>query len=190
MADTSVAPVARGATFFDGSTPDAAGALHLEGLVHAFPDTDPDDQVKRRSGGNVVCILVRNKHSAAVTPGQVITWSTTRPHKTTGGPAGGAVGATLCAGVVDDHLPAAGAAVDDLYWLIVRGRAKIECQASIGHNDYVFSSGATEAGRAGKILAGSVTLITALNQIGTGSDTITTTGDKGVIIVNMRIGPA
>ena len=189
MAENSVAPVKRGGTFFEGSTPDAAGGLHLEGLVHAFPDTDPDDQVKRRSGGNCVCILVRNKHSGAVTPGQVVTWNSTRPHKTTGAPAGGAVGTTICAGVVDDHLPAAGAAVDDLYWLIVRGRAKVEAQGAIGHNDHVFSSGATEAGRAGVIASGSVALTTALNQIGTGSETITST-NSGDIIVNMRIGPA
>ena len=189
MAENSVAPVARGETFFKGGTADAAGALHLEGLVHAFPDTDPDDQVKRRSGGNVVCILVRNKHSAAVTPGQVVTWDSTRPHQTTGAPAGGAVGVTICAGVVDDHLPAAGAPVDDLYWLIVRGRAKVEAQGAIGHNDHVFASGASTAGRAGVIASGSVSLTTALNQIGTGSETVSSTA-KGDIIVNMRIGPA
>jgi len=189
MAENSVAPVARGETFFKGGTADAAGGLHLEGTVHAFPDTDPDDVVKRRSGGNCVCILVRNKHSAAVTPGQVVTWDSTRPHQTTGAPAGGAVGVTICAGVVDDHLPSAGAPVDDLYWLIVRGRAKVEAQGSIGHNDHVFASGATTSGRAGVIASGSVSLTTALNQIGTGSETISSTA-KGDIIVNMRIGPA
>ena len=189
MADTSVAPVARGKTFFDGGTVDAAGALHLEGTVHAFPDTDPDDATIKRSNGNVVCILVRNKHSAAVTPGQCITWDSTRPHKTTGAPAGGAVGVTICAGIVDDHLPSAGAPVDDLFWLIVRGRAKVEAQGAIGHNDHVFASGATTAGRVGVIASGSVALTTALNQIGTGSETITST-NSGDIIVNMRIGPA
>ena len=165
----------------------AAGGLHLEGTVHAFPDTDPDDVVKRRSGGNCVCILVRNKHSGAVTPGQVVTWDSTRPHQSTGAPAGGAVGVTICAGVVDDHLPSAGAAVDDLYWLIVRGRAKVEAQGAIGHNDNVFASGATAAGRAGAVA--SPTVAQHLNRIGTGSDTITST-NSGVIIVNMPIGPA
>ena len=189
MADTSVAPVARGETFFDGGTADAAGGLHLEGLVHSFPDTDPDDTTKRRSGGNVVCILVRNKHSGAVTPGQVVTWDSTRPHLSTGAPAGGAVGTSICAGVVDDHLPSAGAAVDDLYWLIVRGRAKITAQGSIGHNDHVFASGATTAGRAGVIASGSVALTTALNQIGTGSETLSSLA-SGDIIVTLSIGPA
>ena len=187
MAENSVAPVARGDTFFKGGTADAAGGLHLEGLVHVFPDSDPDDRLNRRSGGNVVCILVRNKHSGAVTPGQVVTWSSTRPHKTTGAPVGSLAG--ICAGVVDDHLPSAGAAVDDLYWLIVRGRAKITAQGSIGHNDHVFASGATTAGRAGVIASGSVALTTALNQIGTGSESIASTA-SGDIIVNMRIGPA
>jgi hypothetical protein len=188
MAENSVAVVGRGKTFFDGSTPDAAGGLHLEGTVHAFPDSDPDDSTVKRSNGNVVCILVRNKHSAAVLPGTVITWDSTRPHKTTGAPAGGAVGATICAGIVDDHLPSAGAAVDDLFWVIVRGRAKIAyAQGAIGHNDHCFSSGATAAGRVGKVT--SPTVAQHLLRIGTGSETIADAG-TGDIIVNMPIGPA
>ena len=184
MAENSVAPVARGKTFFDGGTADAAGGLHLEGLVHVFPDSDPDDRLNRRSGGNVVCILVRNKHSGAVTPGQVVTWSSTRPHKTTGAPVGSLAG--ICAGVVDDHLPSAGAAVDDLYWLIIRGRAKITGHTAIGHNDYVFGSGTT--GRAQAIA--SPTVAQHLNMIGLGDETISGTGVSGDIVVSMQAGPA
>ena len=183
MAENSVAPVARGDTFFKGGTADAAGGLHLEGLVHVFPDTDPDDATNRRSGGNTVCILVRNKHSGAVTPGQVVTWSSTRPHKTTGAPVGSLAG--LCAGVVDDHLPSAGAAVDDLYWLIVRGRAKVTAQGTLDHNAHVFGSGTS--GRAQAIA--SPTVAQHINMIGTGSEDVTT-GNSGDIIVNMPIGPA
>ena len=47
MAENSVAPVARGDSFFKGGTADAAGGIHLEGIVHVFPDTDPAEP-----GGN------------------------------------------------------------------------------------------------------------------------------------------
>jgi hypothetical protein len=133
MAENSVAPVARGGTFFEGGTADAAGGLHLEGTVHAFPNTDPDDVVKRRNGGNVVCILVRNTHTAAVTPGQCVTWTAAKFGTETGAPIAALAGAV--AGIVDDHLPAAGAAVNDLYWLIVRGQAKVTITAAIASGD-------------------------------------------------------
>lgn len=133
MAENSVAPVARGGTFFEGGTPDAAGGLHLEGTVHAFPNTDPDDVVKRRNGGNVVCILVRNTHTAAVTPGQVVTWTAGKFGTETGAPVAALAGPV--AGIVDDHLPAAGVAVNDLYWLIVRGQAKVTITSAIAGGD-------------------------------------------------------
>lgn len=122
MAENSVAPVARGKTFFDGGTADAAGALHLEGIVHVFPDTNPADATKRRSGGNVVAILVRNGTGSAVLPGRIYTWTAAKAGKTVGALAGADA---YCAGVADDHLPTAGAPANDLFWLIVRGNCNV-----------------------------------------------------------------
>ena len=182
MADTSVAPVARGETFFQGSTPDADGGGHLEGLVHAFPDSDPDDVVKRRSGGNVVCILVRA--SVAVTPGQIVVWQAAYHGKRTA--AASSVLAERVAGVVDDHLPAAGAAVNDLYWLIVRGSADVVNDGGIAADSMLFASGTT-AGRTILVAAPSGTQ--ACRTIGTGIATVATTV-KGTVHIDIHGGPA
>jgi hypothetical protein len=185
MAENSVAPIARGETFFAGGTADAAGAVHLEGLVHAFPDTDPADVVKRRSGGNVVCVLVRNTHSAAVLPGNVVVWKTLKFGKETGAPC--STLAERVAGVVDDHLPAAGCAINDLYWLIVRGPADVIADTgNIAEDNMVFASG-TNAGRA--ILIASPSGTQACRQLGTGIVAITAAA-TGTIFVDVNGGPA
>ena len=184
MAENSVAPVERGGTFFEGGTPDADGGGHLEGLVHAFPDTDPSDVVKRRSGGNVVCILVRNTHSAAVTPGQVVVWEAAYHGKRTDAPC--SVLGERVAGVVDDHLPSAGAAVNDLYWLIVRGKADVINDGGISINSMLFASGTT-AGQV--ILVASPSGTQACRTIGTA---ITAVADdvKGTVHIDITGGPA
>ena len=122
MAENSVAPVARGESFFKGGTADAAGGVHLEGIVHVFPDTDPSDETKRRSGGNVVAILVRNGTGGAVLPGRIYTWTAGSEGRKVGALAGADA---YCAGVADDHLPTGGAASNDLFWLIVRGNCNV-----------------------------------------------------------------
>ena len=184
MAENSVAPVERGGTFFEGGTPDADGGVHLEGLVHVFPDSDPDDRIKRRSGGNVVCILVRNTHSAAVTPGQVVTWEAAYFGKRTDAPCGTL--AERVAGVVDDHLPAAGAAVNDLYWLIVRGKADVVNDGGIAADEMLFASGTT-AGRVIKVASPSGTQ--ACRQIGTAIATVAT-ATEGTVFIDVNGGPA
>tara|TARA_R110000824_G_scaffold174823_3_gene353012 strand:- start:942 stop:1517 length:576 start_codon:yes stop_codon:yes gene_type:complete len=128
MAENSVAPVARGESFFKGGTADADGGKHLEGMVHHFPDTDPADTTKRRSGGNVVAILVRNGTGGAVLPGRVYTWTASKAGTTVGALAGADA---YVAGVADDHLPSAGAASNDLFWLIVKGNCHILLDAAV-----------------------------------------------------------
>jgi hypothetical protein len=184
MAENSVAPVARGDTFYKGGTADADGGIHLEGLVHVFPDTDPDDRLNRRSGGNVVCILVRNTHSAAVTPGQVVVWEAAYHGKRTDAPCGTL--AERVAGVVDDHLPTAGAAVNDLYWLIVRGSADVVNDGGIAADSMLFASGTT-AGRV--ILVASPSGTQGCRTIGTGIATVATTV-KGTVHIDIHGGPA
>jgi hypothetical protein len=181
MAENSVAPVERGGTFFEGGTADANGGGHLEGLIHAFPDTDPSDVVKRRSGGNVVCILVRA--SVAVTPGQVVVWQAAYHGKRTA--AASSVLAERVAGVVDDHLPAAGVAVNDLYWLIVRGNADVINDGGIAADSMLFAS-ATTAGQV--ILVASPSGTQACRTIGTG---IATVADdvKGTVHIDIAGGP-
>ena len=136
MAENSVAPVARGESFFKGGTADSAGGVHLEGIVHHFPDTNPADTTKRRSGGNVVAILVRNGTGGAVLPGRVYTW--------TAGSEGTKVGAlagadAYCAGVADDHLPTAGAPSNDIFWLIVKGNCNVLLDSAVSAADVLYS---------------------------------------------------
>ena len=147
MAENSVAPVARGKTFFDGGTVDTSGGKHLEGTVHVFPTTDPDDTTNRRDGGNVTCILVRNSHSAALLPGIVVKWKT---DATSGSElvegrevVGGDIGLKArAAGVVDDHLPAAGVPVGDLFWLVVKGQCKCTVDGAVAAGAIVLSAAA------------------------------------------------
>ena len=183
MAENSVAPVARGDTFFKGGTVDVDGGKHLQGLVHVFPNSDPDDTTKRRNGGNVICVLVRNTHSGAVTPGQVVIWKAAAHGTETGAPA--STLAEHVAGVVDDHLPSAGAAVNDLYWLIIRGDAKVTNDGGIAEDDILFASGTT-AGRVIKVAAPSGTQ--ACRRIGTAVATVAT-ATAGVVHINVSDSP-
>ena len=183
MAENSVAPVARGDTFFKGGTADAAGGKHLQGLVHVFPNSDPDDTTKRRNGGNVICVLVRNTHTAAVLPGEVVIWKAAAHGTETGEPCGTL--AEHVAGVVDAHLPSAGAAVDDLYWLIIRGDAKVTNDGGIAEDDIIFASGTT-AGRVIKL--GTPSGTQACRQIGTAVATVAE-DVAGVIHVNVSDSP-
>ena len=157
MAENSVAPVARGESFFKGGTADAAGGVHLEGIVHVFPDTDPSDETKRRSGGNVTAILVRNGTGGAVLPGRVYTWTAGSEGKKVGALSGADA---YVAGIADDHLPTAGAASNDLFWLIVKGNCHVLLDSAIAAADVLYAVANGEL----KTRAESSALTTHLNQ--------------------------
>jgi hypothetical protein len=123
--DTNVNIVPRGKTFYNGNTIDSnnLGGVELEGMRHTFKDTDPANlAVKGNRGGagrEVTAILVRNVSTIALVPGKAVTYAAGYRQRRVDGYA--RLTACEVAGVVDDHLPAAGVAVNDLFWLIIDG---------------------------------------------------------------------
>lgn len=108
----------RGQTMYNGDTIDSANLKFANqvGQVRMFPDVTPSTKVLN-SGLQVVCVLLRNKHSAALTPGQACLFSTTVTGET-----GAPVSAlSQLFFIVDEYLPAAGVPVNDVFWGVVRG---------------------------------------------------------------------
>src|SRR5687767_4980525 len=123
----------RGKTYLKGPlrTPDTTGTTTkaIEGIIKTFRDLDysnvSNGVAAPRSGGEVTCILVRNSSGIALLPGRVCVWKVNAVGKEVDGYTAedALVGTRLAipAGVVDEFLPAAGVADDDLFWLVVRG---------------------------------------------------------------------
>lgn len=121
MPDRAVAPFARGRTFFHGKTVDSSDlpGTAVVGQVHVFQDTDPSDETKHRSNGDVTAIAVRNVSGISLVPKRLVVFKTDAIGKEVDGYCRSY--SELCAGVVDDHLPAAGCPDDDICWIIVKG---------------------------------------------------------------------
>jgi hypothetical protein len=119
MPDRAVSMVARGTTFYHGGTASSTGGTGLVGTVSVLPDTDPADSKKRRTQGDVTAILVRNVSGVTLLPKSLVKWKAGKEFFEVDGYC--SVTDERCAGVVDDHLPAAGVADDDIFWLIVKG---------------------------------------------------------------------
>jgi len=121
MPDRAVAPFARGTTYFKGKTVDSADlpGPSVLGQVHVFQDTDPSDETKHRSNGDVTAIAVRNVSGISLVPKRLVVFKTDAIGKEVDGYC--STYSQLCAGVVDDHLPAAGCPDDDICWIIVKG---------------------------------------------------------------------
>jgi len=182
MPDRAVAPFARGRTFFHGKTVDSADlpGTSIMGQVHVFQDTDPSDEAKHRSNGDVVAVAVRNVSGAALLPKTLVQYKTDAIGKEVDGNANSY--SQLVAGVVDDHLPTAGCPDDDICWIIVKGpcivkSAYINMGKLVAINDAVHAhtadsslKGATESGRftcnAAAAATGASALLVNQNVIG------------------------
>lgn len=159
MPDRAVAPFARGRTFFHGKTVDASDlpGRAVLGQMHVFQDTDPSDETKHRSNGDVVAIAVRNVSGAALLPKTLVQYKTDEIGKEVDGNSNSY--SQVVAGVVDDHLPTAGCPDDDICWIIVKGpcivkSAYIAMGKLVALNDSVHAhtadsslKGSTESGR-------------------------------------------
>ena len=159
MPDRAVAPFARGTTYFKGKTVDSSDlpGPSVVGQVHVFQDTDPSDETKKRSNGDVVAIAVRNVSGVALLPKTLVQYKSDAIGKEVDGNSNSF--SQVVAGVVDDHLPAAGCPDDDICWVIVKGpctvkSAYINMGKLVAINDPVHAhtaaastAGATESGR-------------------------------------------
>ncbi len=134
--DTNVNIVPRGKTFYNGNTIDSnnLGGVELEGMRHTFKDTDPANlAVKGNRGGagrEVTAVLVRNSSTIALVPGKAVVWAAGYRYRRVDGYLRTTAGE--CAGFVDDHLPTAGVAVNDLFWLIIDGPCLVKTPLAAG----------------------------------------------------------
>jgi hypothetical protein len=176
----------RGKTFLTGSpdrTIDATMKVDLEGSIKHFDDVDPtvtSGAKMRRSNKRVVCMLVRNEmaNSAVVLPQRVVKWKSGQRNRQIDGYC--ALTNEACAGVVDEFLTSAGAALHDLFWITVQGPTLMLnalAANTIALDDLLgaltaVTSGATTAGRVG---------VVAL----TATSTATTDGSFGAALANM-----
>jgi hypothetical protein len=131
---------ARGKTHYNGRTIDTSNygtSVILEGLRASFPNTIPtlSGGVRvRRNNGRTEAILVRNVSGAALLPGRSVVWQAGFEGRRVDRYS--RVTAERIAGIVDDHLPSAGVANGDLFWLLVKGQCLIKTQAVGGAGNF------------------------------------------------------
>jgi hypothetical protein len=124
------------------------------GAVKEFTDVDPETGVIR-SNRRKVCIAVRNSSAAALLPKRVVSFSTTAGKLFSEVTGYSAVTNAEAVGVVDEHLPAGGVAVNDVFWVTVNGPTEVAAALSgtdIAAGDKLAAitaatSGATTSGR-------------------------------------------
>lgn len=140
MSDSVTGLPKRGYTYH-GGTPDSLGqSTQAEGAQIRFVDdvADGASTRKKRSNRFTHAILVRNVSGVALTPGRTVSWKAGFRGRRVDGYTT-TTGAEV-AGVVDDQLPAAGVANNDLFWLLVEGPALIKTPLAAGAGS-VFAEG-------------------------------------------------
>ncbi len=135
MPDNVVALPNRGRTYLTGPNRTAdttsTSSVAIAGIVKSFKDMNYTRTVGAqsngyRSGGEVVCILVRNSSGVALLPKMAVTWKSGKRGLEVDGYADFAADRAI-AGLVDEFLPAAGVANNDYFWLVVKGPALAIC---------------------------------------------------------------
>jgi hypothetical protein len=188
-------PFPRGSTISDNGleTPDATLATNLEGQEYVTEDRGSGGA--DRTGRPVVLRVVRNVSGGNLLPKRLVTF------QKNAGVYGSRVDgyATVTADVaypVDEHLPAAGVANNDLFYIVVEGPALVLTDLAGGANNVInagdvlvsltaATSGATTAGRvAVQDLTGATAVLgkQIKNRIGYAL-TAATTGETGKSIL-------
>jgi len=124
------------------------------GVVKEFPDVVPSTGAVR-TNRRKVCVAVRNKSGAALLPKRLVTFSTTAGKLFSEVTGYSAVTNEERVGVVDEHLPSAGVADGEVFWVTVSGPTEVAGALSgtdIAAGDRLAAitaatSGATTAGR-------------------------------------------
>ena len=189
----SVSLPERGKTYLKGPnrTPDTTytTSVAIEGIRKAFANKDYSSSrnaMPLRTGGETICILVRNASGRTLLPKMTVTWKAGFVGTRVDGFS--AIESGVVAGVVDEWLPATGVADNDLFWLAVKGPHLCLKQSSTGviaHDGWVAALTAantlhsTTAGRITAVAAtteSTTTLSHALNRIGRAMSTSNTSG--------------
>jgi len=142
-ADSVVASVARGKTFYDGNTVDTAdyGGIHIEGSIRRFKDYDyvaDTTMLKLRSAAMNTCVLVRNVSGINLLPGRAARWQAAMRGRRVDGYT--TTLAAEAAGIVDEWLPPAGVPNGDLFWLLIDGNTLLRTDLA-GDTGTDFSEG-------------------------------------------------
>ncbi|SFH96981.1 hypothetical protein [Planctomicrobium piriforme] len=122
----------------DGRTIASTDAAFVEGARADFDDIAPGQAPGakvRRSNRRVTCILVRNVSGIALLPKRTVKWAAGYRGKRVDGYC--SVTAEECAGVVDEHLPAAGVPNNDLFWIAVKGPSLTKTDLAGGANNSI-----------------------------------------------------
>lgn len=174
MARNENPPFDRGATY--GTTTLTDGAQY-EGHEWVFEDLDYSVQGAKpaRTNRYVRCRIVRNVAAAALLPGRLARFIKTAGNY--GAQVDGYTATTAERGYpIDEWLPAAGVAVNDLFWIVVDGPAAVKTDLAGGANNVInvgdvlvaltgATSGATTAGRvAPQDLTGATALLANQQQ--------------------------
>ncbi len=164
MPNMEAPPFERGSTYYNGGTIDSAnlGGGNLEGRIYEFADLDFSNvnpgARPARSGRTVFCMVVRNVAAAALLPKRLVTLQKTAGNAYLGKVDGYAtITADRCY-PVDEFLPAAGVAVNDLFYIVVKGPAMVLTDLAGADNNVLpvstilvsltgATSGATTSGR-------------------------------------------
>jgi hypothetical protein len=135
--------------------------VDYEGTVRSFPDitVSSGGMKAKNSGRTVTCILVRNTCSSSsgtagkLLPGRLVAWQTGYIGRRVNGYT--TTDYARVAGVVDEHLPAAGVPQYDLFWLVVKGPCLVKNALSsvvdIAQDDFLI---ALTAATSGSVTAG------------------------------------
>ena len=191
----------RGQTYYGGAVPTAAADLiahaDLEGKTWKFEDVDYSVAGTKsvRSGKYVTCMLVRNVHSTVILPSDVVVFNVAGSGVEYLGQVKKAI-PTLGqrVAVADEFLPAAGVAVNDLFWVVIAGPTMVKTDTAgdtnISIEDYVIP-GATTAGRVigqdTTVAAGAATFAQIQGALGRAVKAVNATSTLFLIDVDPKI---
>jgi hypothetical protein len=187
-------PFARGKVFGITSSTDGA---HLLGQEFVVEDTSPTDPIKKRSNRLVHIRAVRNSAGAALLPKRIARYKVATNHSEVDGYT--RLTAEYYAGIVDEFLPAAGAASNEVFYITVKGPSLVlmplsNLSADVAQDDILVSitavtSGATTAGRLGAHdMSGATAVLGAqiINRIGRAMSTALTNDTNTSLLVDVR----
>lgn len=140
MADKVTGMPRRGKTYSGGTPASIAQSVALEGMEIIFTDDFKEGAGvrKARSSQMTHAVLVRNTSGFNLTPGRSVSWASGYRGRRVDGYT--RTTAQEVAGYVDDQLPAAGVAPNDLFWLLRKGPALIKTPTAGGAGN-VFAEG-------------------------------------------------